>query len=140
MARQPVSWPKEIRVEVRLRRARYRLPPVFPADQRRETHEDALGASLALDTEMGAPVLKQIKLNITPPTIELEMTLLIRVGGSSPPVDDHLIGGPEGITDSAEKGETLWEAQFIEVVEEEAPDASGFASMGQIEITVTGVF
>src|SRR5215210_4484859 len=105
----PVSGLEEFLVEPRLGCAGLGMPVVAPADQRRQGHEDRFRPSPGLETEQGAAVPDQVELDVTPPSIELEITLALAPGHVPPAMDDREVGGKEVVAYPAQEFEAALE-------------------------------
>src|SRR6202034_76947 len=108
--------------------ARLGAPAVLPAHQRRERHEDRLGAVARLEAEERAAVVEEVELDVAPAPVELELSLALAVWGVSAAFDDRQVGGKEGIADAAQQLEAALEAAIPQVVEEEAADPPRLAA------------
>src|ERR1039458_9350024 len=72
-----VSGTKKFVIEPRLRRSWYRAPVVVPADQRRQGHQNRLGATARLQAEQCAAVVNEIEFHVSAAPIELKISLAL---------------------------------------------------------------
>ena len=104
------------------------MPVVFPACERRQRHQDRLGATAGLQAERSAAIVDEIELDITPATIQLEIALAFAERRRAPTRDDRQIRGQEVIADAALISEAALEAPLVQIVEEQSADCLLYTS------------
>src|SRR5690606_7925429 len=119
-----------------LGRTGLRAPVVFPAYPWRQGHQDRLRPAARLQAEQRATVIEQVELDVTPAAIQLELPFPIAEGLLVAGFHDREVGRQETISRSAEEVERTFEAELVQVIEENAADTAGFATMLQIEVIV----
>src|SRR5687767_12733024 len=102
---KPIARLQELSQRLFLGRPRFRPPVVLPARQRRQRHQDRLGATAGLETEAGAAVVEQVELDVATATVELEAALALGPGCRAPPLGDRQVSGQNVIADAALEGE-----------------------------------
>src|SRR6185436_20888590 len=109
------------------------LPVVAPGDQRRQRHQDRLGAAARLQAEQRAAVVDEVELDVAPAAIRLEGALALAEGMLPALLDDRRIGGQEMVADRPREIEG---AVIGNVVEEDAADAARLVAMLEVEVLV----
>src|SRR5512147_1471909 len=102
---------------------------VLPAHQRRQAHQDRLGAAAALQAEQGAAVPDQVELDVAAAAVELELALALAVGGVAAALDDRKIRVEEVVAHAALVGEAGLERPAVEIIEEQPADAARLAAV-----------
>jgi hypothetical protein len=57
--------------------ARFRAPVVIPPNERGQTHENRFSATAALQTEEGAAIPHEVKLNVATSSIQLKLAFAL---------------------------------------------------------------
>src|SRR5579875_487796 len=123
-------------VQLGLARSGFGVVVVFPADARRQRHQDRFGASGRFQTEDGTAVVEQIEFDVSSPAVFLKGPLLLRIRFVFASLDDGQICLQKMVAAIAYKLEQGLEVAF-EVIEEDATDAAGLAAVRQEEILIT---
>src|SRR5690606_41660700 len=108
---------------------------VFPARQRRQAHQDRLGASARLQAEMGAAVEHQVELDVAPASVQLELALALAIRRVLAAFHDRQVGVEEAIAHGAHVAEVGLEIA-LQVVEEQPANAAGLAALLEAEVLV----
>ena len=157
----PVPGLQEVVVEQGLPAAGGRLEPVVPAHKRRQRHQDGLRAAVGLQAEDGAAVEHQVELHVPPPAIELEAPFRIAVGNTAACLHNGQVAGQEAVPTGLGQPKQLLPAVIhhtglpaeagsgaigvlaaiehtggILVVEEDAADAAGLATVLEVEVFI----
>lgn len=116
---------------------------ILPAGRKRQAHEDTFYAgSGGVKSKRGTPIVDEIKLYISSAA---NLLPLLHFGGEGhvlSAIDNGDVGGQEGSEAILDEGEELLLVFlcFVEVVEEDAADAAGFAAVLVVEVFVTPFF
>ncbi|ABC26958.1 ferric pseudobactins receptor protein RF5-like protein [Hahella chejuensis KCTC 2396] len=121
-------------------RARLRRPGILPAHQRRQGHQDGLGSAAGLQTKQGAPVIHQIELHVTTPSIKLERTFPLAISHVFATLHNGRISGQITVPNCAHELERALKSPGVEIIEKQSADAAGFIAMLQIKVVVTPFF
>src|SRR5690606_11887816 len=133
-SREPVAR-HQVVVQARLEAAGLGRVSVFPAYQRRQAHQDRLGAAAALKPEVGASVVDQVELDVAAAPVQLELALPLAPRRVLAAFDDRQVGVEETVADRAQVAEILFEVP-LQVVEEQAADATRLVAMPEEEVLV----
>src|SRR5512133_4241711 len=132
----PVAKLEKIGVQAGFRRSCLRAPVVAPNDVRRQGHQNRFGAPARLQSKQRAPVVDQIELDIATAPISLEIALAFSVRELPAALGDRHPGFDEMIAYASKQAETLIEAPFGEIIEEDPADTARFLPMLEIEILI----
>src|SRR5690606_27522954 len=114
-------------VELRFGGAGLRVPVVAPGHQRRQGHEDGLGAAAGLQSEYGAAIVDEVEFHVAPAAIELELPLAFAPGHPAPPRGDGGVSRQVRIAHAAQEIEAAGKSPLAEVVEEQSADPARLA-------------
>lgn len=100
-------------------------------------HEDALDTGArGLETELGASVVDQVELDVAASADLLPLLLLGGVGGVLASSDEREVGGEHGVEAALGHLEAALGRETVEVVVEDAADATGLAAVRDVEVAV----
>src|SRR5262245_59611575 len=105
------------------------MPVIFPSSERRQRHENGFSTSARLQTERCTAVVYQIEFDITPATIQLELTFAIAPLRAGATRNDRQVRVEKMVTNAALIGVAALEAPLVQVVKEQPADATGFVAM-----------
>ena len=89
-----------------------------------------------MQAEQRAAIPHEVELDVAAASIGLEVTLALAIGCVVAALDDGQIGRQEGVAHGAQHREALLEAEFREIVEEDAADAARLVAVLQEKIVV----
>src|ERR1017187_9709041 len=136
LSNEPVARPEEILGQAGLGAAGFGLPIIVPADEWGQAHENRRGPPGALQAEKRAAVPDQVEFGVAAAAAELEMPFAFPVRRGLASCHYGQIGRQESVADASGHGETALEAQFVEIIEEQAADAAGLAAVPEVEVFV----
>src|SRR5437867_6321475 len=137
---EPIAPDKKVGIELRFGTVGLGLPVVAPFHERRERHQNGLGAPVRLQTKQRPPVVHQVEFDVSTAPISLEIALPFAVRQILAPEQNRFIGGEKMISDAAGKRETVFEVRIVQIVVEDATDTTRFAPMLEIEVFVAPAF
>ena len=88
-----------------------------------EADEDALGSSVGLESEGGAPIVEQIKFHVAAPAVELEFLVCLVAGGVLAFFHQGEIGGDEGFGQLDDHVEISPDVAAVVIIKKNAPNA-----------------
>src|SRR5262249_56562523 len=109
---------------------------VAPAHDRRQRHEDRLGAAVGLEAEDRPAIVDEVELDVPAAAPQLELALGLAPRLAAPSFDDGEIGRKERIARVAHERERLLDVVAPQVVEEDPADAARLAPVRQVAILV----
>src|ERR1700676_948910 len=112
------------------------MPIVFPANQRRQRHQDGFGAAARLQAEQCASIVNQIEFDIAAPPVELKLPLAIAVRLVLAAFQNGHECRQKMLTDAALKSKGTVKSAFVQIVEEQAADTAGLVSMRQEKVAI----
>ena len=118
------------------------MPVVAPFHQRRQRHQDGLGAAARLQTEQRAAVIDQVEFDVATAAVSLEIALACGVGNVPAPRDDRQIGVEKAVADAPGQREAALEASLadlVQIVEENPTDAARLVPVFQEKVAVAPV-
>src|SRR5690606_32321806 len=107
-----------------------------PLHDGRHRHQDAFGAAARLQAEQRAAVPHEVELDIAATAIGLEVALALAIGRVAAALQDGQVGLDEGVAHRADHREAALEAEFGEVIEEDAADAARLIAVLEEEVLV----
>jgi len=113
---------------------------VFPTYFGWKGHEDGFGSAFALQAEDSAAIVDKIKLYVSTSSILLKCFFSFSVGDRFSQSDNGRVDIGEGVADAFHECEGIIEPAAIEIVEENAADASGLIAVGEEEVAIALVF
>src|ERR1700694_812596 len=105
----PIAGNQKIAVQPRLFATGLWTPVVAPPDERRQRHENRLGASVRLQPEQRAAVIDQVELDVASSAVRLEIALALSVRQILAPQQNGFVGVEKTIAHAARQGEAVLE-------------------------------
>src|SRR5581483_10410972 len=108
---------------------------VLPAGERRQRHQDRLGAPVGLEAERGAAVVEQVELDVAAAAQELELPLAIAVRVGAAAARDRQVRVEERLARVAHEREVALGIAH-ELIEEQPAHAARLAAVREVEVLV----
>mmetsp|Transcript_46568 Transcript_46568/g.98827 ORF Transcript_46568/g.98827 Transcript_46568/m.98827 type:complete len:462 (+) Transcript_46568:138-1523(+) len=121
---------------VRLGTPRLGMVVVLPPRRLREAHQYALDPPSRLEPEHGPAIVHEVELDVPSPPHLLPLLLPLREGIVLVGLDDGPVGRHDGVDGVLRELEELLGIAIVEVVEEDAPEASRLVAVADDEVPV----